>query len=188
MPKIRAPHILDIPPFPKAADDYVVHAIIETPRNTRHKYALEAKFGLFRLKQTIPEGLEWPYDYGFVPGTTAKDGDPTDIVVLNDAPTFTGCLMDARLIGIVNLRKNGIENDRLIACPIRLKGVAQSTDAYDTIHDLPKDTLKSLCRFLVDYSKEEGNKITFEGVHSRKKALDALRKTVRAFEREKRRG
>jgi inorganic pyrophosphatase len=183
MAKFRAPHILEIPPFPKGADDYVVHAIIETPRNIRHKYAVEPKYGLFRLKQTIPEGLEWPYDYGFVPGTLAKDGDPTDIVVLNDSPTFTGCLVTARLIGIVNLRKNGIENDRLVACPLRLKGVAQSTDGFDTIHDLPKDTVKSLCRFLVDYSEEEGNKIAFDGVQSRKKALKALLKTVKTFER-----
>ena len=65
--------------------------------------------------------------------------------------------------------------------------MAQSTDGYDSIDDMPKATLRSLCRFLVDYSAEEGNTITFEGVQSRKKALAALRKTIKAFEHARRR-
>ena len=94
--------------------------------------------------------------------------------------------MEARLVGIIRLEKNGVRNDRLIACAKRMQGVAQNTDPFDDIDEFPKAMVKSLCRFLVDYSKEEGNEMTFEGVASRKKALGALKDGVKAFKAHKR--
>jgi inorganic pyrophosphatase len=160
-----------------------VHAVIETPRDTRHKYAFEPKLGIFKLKQTLPEGLEWPYDYGFVPRTLADDGDPLDVLVLSTIPTFTGCLLETRVLGIVRLKKNGVENDRVIAAPPRQSGVSQRSDAFDDIDDVPKETIGDVCRFLVEYSEEEGNKIEFRGVRSRKKAMAAIETAIKAYEK-----
>jgi inorganic pyrophosphatase len=185
MKKINATHFEDIPAIPDEADDYVVHAIIETPRDIRHKYALEPKYGIFKLKQTIADGLQWPYDYGFIPQTLADDGDPLDIVFLCEAATFTGCLVEARVLGIIRLEKNGIANDRIVACPLRQKGVAQSSDRFDTIDDLPKKSMDSLCRFLVEYSSMEGNEITFVGVQSRKKAMASIDEKMKVFRKKK---
>lgn len=187
MKKVNPTHYEDIPALPDGADDFVVHAIIETPRSIRHKYALEPKYGIFKLKQTIADGLQWPYDYGFIPHTLAEDGDPIDIVFLCEAPTFSGCLVEARVLGIIELDKNGIRNDRIVACPVRQNGVAQSSDQFETIKDLPRESLDSLCRFLVDYSSFEGNKIKFVGVRSRKKAMDAIARTMKVFAKKKRR-
>lgn len=170
-----------IDPFPAGGDpddDFRIHVVIETPRATRHKYAFDKKTGLFKLKATIPEGLEWPYDYGFVPGTLGDDGDPLDVLFLDDEPTFPGCFAEARLLGIIRLEKNGVENDRLVACANRLDGIAQSTDPYEKMGDLPKPIVESLCRFLVEYSEGAGNKIVFKGVDGRKKALNAIRDGV----------
>lgn len=149
----------------------VVHAVIETPAQTRHKYAFEPKYGIMKLKLTLAEGLAWPYDYGFVPQTLADDGDPTDILVIGDAPTFSGCLMEVRILGAILLKKNGVVNNRLVACPKHQPGVTFKTDGFDKIKDVPKDTLDGIERFLVQYSEDEGNKIEFDGTCSRKKAF-----------------
>lgn len=162
-------------------EKHLAFAVIETPAQTRHKYAFEPKYGIMRLKMTLAEGLAWPYDYGFVPQTLGDDGDPVDILVLNDAPTFSGCLLEVRMLGAVLLKKNGIENDRLVACPKRRPGVTLKTDSFDTLSDVPKDLMSGIERFLVDYSAEEGNEITFEGTASRKRALALIRKGRKRF-------
>jgi inorganic pyrophosphatase len=169
-----------IPAFVPDGKD-AVFAVIETPAQTRHKYAFEPKYGIMTLKMTLAEGLAWPYDYGFIPQTLGDDDDPLDILVLNDAPTFSGCLLQVRILGAVLLKKNGVENDRLVACPKRHPGVTLKTDSYDSLRDLPKDLMAQIERFLVDYSEEEGNKITFEGTASRKDAFRLIRKGEKRF-------
>jgi inorganic pyrophosphatase len=160
-----------IPTYPRDGADKLVHAIIETPARTRHKYAFVPKYGIFMLKQTLAEGLSWPYDYGFIPQTLADDGDPTDVLVISDAPTFTGCLLEVRILGNILLTKNGVVNDRLVACLKRQPGVALKTDGYDRLSDVPKDMMDGIERFLVEYSAVEGNRIEFQGTSSRKKAF-----------------
>jgi inorganic pyrophosphatase len=184
MKRINPTNFEAIPAFaPRSNGRRHVHAVIETPRDTRHKYAFEPKLGLFKLKQTLPEGMQWPYDYGFVPRTLADDGDPLDVLVVNDIGTFTGCLLETRILGIVRLKKNGVENDRLIAAPTRQSGVAQRSDAYDDIGDVPKETLADICRFLVEYSEEQGNRIEFKDVRPRKKAMAAIEAAIKAYEK-----
>jgi inorganic pyrophosphatase len=185
MTSINATHLEKIPPFPDDADDRTVHIIVETPRNTRHKFAFDPKLGIFKLKQTIAEGLEWPYDYGFIPQTLGDDGDPLDIVFLCDEPTFSGCLVEGRLLGVIRIDKNKEQNDRLIACAKRMEGISQSTDRFDNIDDVPKESIDSLCRFLIEYSAEQGNTITFKGVQSRKKAVDAVKIGMKKFKKRK---
>ncbi len=159
----------------------LVHAVIETPAQTRHKYAFVPQYGIMMLKMTLAEGLAWPYDYGFVPETLADDGDPVDVLVLNDAPTFSGCMLEVRILGAVLLKKNGVENDRLVACPKRKPGVTLKTDGFDDISDIPEDMLAGIERFLIDYSAEEGNTIVFAGTVSRKKALRMIDKGRKQF-------
>lgn len=166
--------------------DRHVHAVIETPRDTRHKYAFEPKLGLFKLKLTLPEGMQWPYDFGFVPRTLADDGDPIDILVLNQIPTFTGCLLETRVLGIVRLKKNGVENDRLVAAPLPQAGVSQPTDAFTDVDDIPRETMDNICRFLVNYSEEEGNRIEFKEVRSRKKAMTAIEAAMETYDKKSR--
>jgi inorganic pyrophosphatase len=90
-----------IPTYVPDQKHHVAYAVIETPAATRHKYAFEPKYGIMLLKATLAEGLHWPYDYGFVPQTLADDGDPIDILILNDEPTFSGCLLEVRILGAI---------------------------------------------------------------------------------------
>ncbi len=172
-----------IPTFVPGDKAQLVHAVIETPAQTRHKYAFEPKYGIMLLKQTLAEGLAWPYDYGFIPQTLADDGDPTDVLVLSDAATFSGCLLEVRILGAILLKKNGEVNNRVVACPKRTPGVALKTDGYERLADVPKDTMDGIERFLVEYSTIEGNEIRLEGTCSRKKAFAMIDKDRKRFKK-----
>ena len=86
--------------FP-AFDDKDLTAIIETPRGSQNKYTYEARFGAFVLSGVLPAGAVFPFDFAFVPSTLGEDGDPLDVLVLRDAPAFTGCIVPSRLIGVI---------------------------------------------------------------------------------------
>ena len=76
-----------------------ISVTIETPRGSRNKIEYEPAKKMYSLSKILPEGMVFPYDFGFVPGTKAEDGDPLDVLVLTDEPLFPGCLVDSRLIG-----------------------------------------------------------------------------------------
>lgn len=65
-------------------DDLAVQVVIETPKGSRNKFAYDPKLGVFKLKRVLPEGMVFPYEFGFVPSTKAEDGDPVDVLILMD--------------------------------------------------------------------------------------------------------
>src|ERR1700677_3663108 len=80
----------------------ICRAIIETPKGSRNKFDYDPESNLFILAGLLPEGMMFPFDFGFIPSTQGDDGDPLDIMVLMDAPAHTGCLIDVRIIGIID--------------------------------------------------------------------------------------
>jgi inorganic pyrophosphatase len=83
----------------------VCSVIIETPRGRRNKFDYDRKSGLFKLGGLLPAGMTFPFDFGFVPSTLGDDGDPLDVMVLMDAPAHVGCLMDIRIIGVIEAKQ-----------------------------------------------------------------------------------
>ena len=112
----RANPIL-LAPFDKKTD--ALQVIIETPKGSRNKYAFDEGQGVFLLKKVLPAGMAFPYDFGFVPSTRAEDDDPVDVLVLMDEPAFVGCLLQCRIIGIIEgeqgKKKEHERNDRIVA-------------------------------------------------------------------------
>lgn len=182
---INATHYDRIPAFPAKCkkSDHIVNAIIETPKNSRHKYALISEYGIIAFHSVLPEHLEWPYDYGFVPQTLAPDGDPIDILVINKDGLFSGCLIKVRIIGSVRETKDGIENDRLIAVPLPSPGAPMPTDDYGDISDLPKRELDNIQEFLASYSREQGHDIRITSVVGAKDALNSVKRTMKQFKK-----
>src|SRR3982750_3841183 len=78
----------------------VWYVVVETPKGSHNKYQFDPALGGFILKGVLPEGMSFPYDFGFLPSTLGEDGDPLDVLVLSDEPAFCGCVVPARLIGI----------------------------------------------------------------------------------------
>src|SRR5579871_1560530 len=87
-------------------------AIIETPKSRRNKFDYDPESGLFRLGGLLPEGMVFPFDFGFIPSTMAEDGDPLDVMVLLDEPAHVGCLLDVRIIGVIEAQQ--IEKGQVI--------------------------------------------------------------------------
>ena len=95
-------------------------AVIETPQGCRHKLKYEPGLGSFSVSSTLPAGMNFRFDFGFIPRTRADDGDPLDILVLMDAPAYPGCLVPVRLLGVIEADQTEadssiVRNDRLLA-------------------------------------------------------------------------
>jgi inorganic pyrophosphatase len=132
--------------------------IIETPRGSRNKYAFDPKQRIFELKKVLPEGMTFPHDFGFIPSTEAEDGDPLDVMILMDEPVFPGCLVKARLVGVIEgvQTKGGKKerNDRLLAVAIS----SHTHSDVKSVKDLNKSVLDELEKFFVNYHLDDGEK------------------------------
>jgi inorganic pyrophosphatase len=193
----RNPTSLADPSQLKPFADDLVQVIIETPKGCRNKYAYDHEQGIFALRKVLPEGMVFPHDFGFLPQTLADDGDPIDVLLLMDVPAFSGCLIPARLIGVMEGeqiedlqggKKNGnkkggkkgavkkTRNDRLIA-------VAQATHQFADIQklgDLPEQFRKELEAFFVNYHGLEGKKYNLLGYRDAKAAMDSVKRAQKA--------
>ena len=135
-----------------------VNVVIETPKGCRNKYAFDFDLDAYKLKKVLPEGAVFPYDFGSIPGTVAPDGDPLDVLLLMDEPAFPGCLVETRLIGVIEAKqsKNGDSkrNDRLI-------GVAAKSPTHESIKSLKKvddHLVNEIEHFFVSYNAAHGKK------------------------------
>src|SRR5882762_1037118 len=98
--------------------------IIETPKGCCNKFDYDPESNLFMLGGLLPEGMMFPFDFGFIPSTLGDDGDPLDILVLMDAPAHPGCLIDVRLVGIITAEQTEA-NDMMPRRHLRLAQLAQ---------------------------------------------------------------
>ncbi len=162
-----------------------VHAIIETPKHSRQKFALNARFGIIAFSELMPESMQWPYDYGFIPQTLAPDGDPLDVVVLDDVGLFSGCLIEVRLIGAVLETKNGTDNHRTLGVPLPSSGAPRMTDAVYEPRDLPPTMLDVVVKFLINYSEREGHTIVQKGVVDADEAMKRVKQSRKAYKKQR---
>jgi inorganic pyrophosphatase len=154
-----------------------LQVIVETPRGRRNKFAFDPEQKIFALKKVLPAGMAFPYDFGFLPKTKADDGDAIDVLLLMDEPAFTGCLVSARLIGVIEGEqiegKQKTRNDRLVA-------VADASHEYahlTKLGDLPKKLLKELEEFFVNYHRLEGKQYRLLGCRGKDAALSLIKKS-----------
>jgi len=101
-------------PIGDAAPDEV-NAVIEIPRGQTNKYEYDKQLHVFRLDRNLYSPVHYPGDYGFIPSTLSDDGDPLDVLVLVDAPGFTGCLMTVRPLGMLKMVDQGREDEKILA-------------------------------------------------------------------------
>lgn len=164
-----------------SSDNNAVQVVVETPKGSRNKYAFDQKQRVFALTKVLPAGMEFPYDFGFIPSTKAEDGDPIDVLVLMDEPAFAGCVLTCRLIGIIEGEqsedkkrgKKKIRNDRLIA-------VEQGNHSYAAIKhikDLGRSFVRELEEFFVNYHELDGKRFTILDVRGPREAARRLRDT-----------
>src|SRR6266567_1296325 len=156
-------------------------AIIETPKGFRNKFDYDPDSGLFMLGGLLPEGMMFPYNFGFIPSTLGEDGDPLDILVLMDAPAHVGCLIEVRIIGIISAKQSEDgktkNNDRLLGVAIH----SYDHQDLESISDVNKTLLDQLEAFFISYNKQRGKKFKVTGTGGPKKALRFLKGGMKAY-------
>lgn len=138
----------------------LVHVVVETPKGSRNKVAFDPDLAVFMLKGVLPEGHSFPYDFGFVPSTLAADGDPLDVLLLLDAPAFPGCVVEARLLGALEIEQR--ETDGTVQRNDRLIAVAAHSREHKQLHaltDLSPDMLHEVEHFFHSYNEVKGGEI-----------------------------
>jgi inorganic pyrophosphatase len=165
----RAPRLSDLEPLRDEARSVLV--IIETPKGSRTKLAYDPELEAFVVKKVLPQGLSFPFDFGFIPSTRGEDGDPLDILVLMDDPVASGSIVPSRLIGVIEAEQK--EQDGEVARNDRLIAVAEVCQLFADIKklsDLPDTVVSQIERFFVTYNEQEGRQFTVTGRHGRKRA------------------
>jgi len=145
-----------IPPRDDASG--LVNVIIDTPRGSRNRFKFDERLGCFRLSRILPLGHSFPYDFGSIPGTRADDGDALDVLVLIDEPTFPGCLMTVRLVGVLVARQTEkgetIQNDRLVAAP----QTPANNATIQELDELGPERITQIEHFFVAYNLAQGRR------------------------------
>lgn len=104
---------------------------IEIPKGTRNKYEYDHKTGRIRLDRMLFTSTHYPADYGFIEGTLGQDGDPLDALVLLEEPTFPGCLIRCRAIGMFRMRDENGPDDKVLCVPAGDQRASWRTDIAD---------------------------------------------------------
>ena len=160
---------LNLPIGESAPDE--VNAVIEIPRGQTNKYEYDKQLHVFRLDRNLYSPVHYPGDYGFIPSTLSDDGDPLDVLVLVDAPSFTGCLMAVRPIGMLRMVDQGREDDKILA-------VGTNNPIYKDVRDygeLYPHVLLEIEHFFTIYKELEAKTTRIAGWNDAAQAREIVR-------------
>lgn len=165
----------NLPPGPEVPR--VVYCIVEIPKGSRNKYEYSKKAGVIKLDRVLYSSMHYPSDYGLIPQTWAEDGDPMDIMVMVNEPTFAGCVIEARPLGVFHMLDRGDPDEKILAVP--------STDPlfsdYQTLSDVPKHFLSEVAHFFATYKQLQGIEVTPKGWSDVDEAYDIIKKSIDAY-------
>ncbi len=108
---------MDLAKIPAQPKPGLVNILIEIPGGSKNKYEFDKDLNAFALDRVLYSSVQYPYDYGFIPNTLADDGDPLDGIVIMDQPTFPGCVITARPIGMLEMIDDGDRDEKLLCVP-----------------------------------------------------------------------
>jgi inorganic pyrophosphatase len=166
----------------EAFDGDDLNVIIETPKGSRNKFNYDAERGLFKLGGVLPAGAVFPFDFGFVPSTTGGDGDPLDVLVLMDEPAFTGCLVAARPLGVIEAEQTErggetTRNDRLIA----VAAEAHNHRDVRSLGKLNENLIDEIEYFFISYNTIKGKQFKPLGRFGPMRAIKLVEEGMERF-------
>jgi inorganic pyrophosphatase len=155
-------------------------AYIEIPKGSRVKYELDKPTGLLKVSRVLYSAVFYPANYGFVPRTYCDDGDPLDVLVLGQEEVAPGVLLRARPIGVMRMRDDKGQDDKIIAVHV-------DDPEYENLRDIAElqpHRLRELQRFFLDYKVLEGEEVVVEAPLGHAEALPILRDAIAFYARE----
>ena len=155
-------------------DEGSVRAIVEIPKNSRAKYELDKDSGMLILDRVLYSSINYPANYGFIPKTYCDDDDPLDILVISQIEIVPMCLIEATIIGAMNMMDGGDKDDKLIAVATHDMSVNHIKD----ISELPAHHIRELRSFFEDYKKLENKTVVVEDFLGRDAAIEILDQSI----------
>ena len=159
----------------------VVNTIVEISKGRRSKFEIDKKTGLIRLDRYLYSSSHYPGDYGFIPQTLAEDGDPLDILVMVNEPTFSGCLIEARVIGLFRMRDRGVNDFKILGVPNK----DPLFEEYRNLRDAPSHFLREVEHFFGTYKQLEGVTIETMGWATAQDAIAEVKASVERYQSQK---
>jgi inorganic pyrophosphatase len=159
------------------ASPEIVTTVVEIPTECVNKYTYDKTLHLFRLDRNLHSPVHYPGDYGFLAQTLSEDGDPLDILVLGDTPTFTGCVYPARPIGLFEMLDQGVVDAKILACATgnpRFSEVMEYTEVQQHL-------LREIEHFFEIYKDLEGKRTQVLGWKDRKSAYEVILASHRRY-------
>ena len=169
------PNYLELPIGPKAPQ--LINAVIEIPLQCSSKYEYDKELGVFRLDRNLYSPVHYPGDYGFIPSTLGDDGDPLDVLVLVDTPSFPGCVMEVRPIGALEMIDQG-KGDEKILC------VGAGNPRYNDVtnyQEIYPHILKEITHFFATYKDLEGKRVEVHGWRDANVARELVTRAQKAY-------
>ncbi len=142
---------MDLSRIPAQPEAGLINVLIEIPAGSKNKYEFDKKMNAFILDRVLYASVQYPYDYGFVPNTLADDGDPLDGMVIMDQPTFPGCVIAARPLGMLEMIDGGDRDEKILCVPAddpRYNGVK-------SLDDIAPHRLEEIAEFFRTYKNLE---------------------------------
>ncbi|HSZ35406.1 MAG TPA: inorganic diphosphatase [Puia sp.] len=157
----------------------LLQVIIETPKLSSYKYDYDIRLDIFCLDKLLPLGMNFPYDFGFIPGTKGQDGDPLDVLVIMEYPALQGALVHCRIVGILEANqteRNGktVRNDRIIA----VWALSSQYKDFLDVEDLSLQTLHEVKNFFIQYNLLAGKKFESLGWKNSEEATKIIRSQI----------
>lgn len=152
-------------------DADLVEVVVEIPRGSRNKYELDHKRGVLVLDRVLYSSVHYPTDYGFIIDTLAPDGDALDALVIVDEPTFPGCHIVSRPIGVLNMKDERGPDHKILAVPVG----DPRCDSIRDLHDLDQHWLREIENFFQTYKALEDKWTDVVGWENATVAVNAIR-------------
>jgi inorganic pyrophosphatase len=153
--------------------DEILRCVVEIPKGSRNKYEYDAELGAIKLDRFLSASVVYPTDYGFVPETLAPDGDPLDVLVCVSEPTFPGCVVITKVVGLFKMEDEKGPDDHVVCVPLHDPG----WNAMSDLHDLPEQLRAEIGHFFSIYKDLDPDRHSqVNGWGDRAAALEAIAK------------
>ena len=162
---------------PLTEDPRVIRVVVEIPRGKRTKFEVDKTTGLIKMDRYLYSSSHYPGDYGFVPQTLAEDGDPLDALIKVSEPTFSGCLIEARIIGIFRMIDRGAADKKILAVPYS----DPLFDEYQSLTDVPHSFLREVSHFFETYKQLEGVTVETQGWGDAEEAVNEVQASIERY-------
>lgn len=155
----------------------VVYAVVEVPKGSRNKYEYSKSAGVIKLDRVLYSPLHYPGDYGFIPQSLYGDGDPLDVLIMMTEPTFPGCVIEVRPVGMLKLLDRGEHDDKILAVP---SNDPQFSDFHD-LGDLSRHFPQEVEHFFKVYKELEGKPVESQGWVGADEARKAITSAMKLY-------